>query len=515
MRKFSLLVFIPLLIMLISGCGGNSTGPGTPLTIGVVTTPVSLTVTDTPPLGVQVLFFQLSITGAMLQPGNASLLNSTNPVPVNVSQLQTETAFLGTANVATGTYTSLVLTFSNPQLTIFNGTSSTLDGCAAGTVCQVTPTPPTPPATSPLSLTFSSAPVPVTVAANTPLAFKLDIHLNTVIQPDLSLNLAATNGVSIAQLPSVTSGPVAVLGNLIGTVESLGTNQFTLQTGDGRTFTIDVNSGTTYSGFPSSACSSENFSCLAAPTPPTQIVKVAVSLQTGGTLLATSVTYQQPATQQVVDGNIVGLSTSGGNTVMQMILQNGPPTSAALPFGGRAVVTVPNSGVTFSVDSGGFTIPGGLSFASASDLSVGQEVQVVVTGSVTSNGSGSTLLGPLGPTTPMLTTNSVALEPTQITGTVEAIYQSNSTFTLQTFPNFFLPPGPTAVAPTFKAVSITVQATGQTTYQNLSPENFLGIPELGVVSVEGWLFSTPIGSSPATTIAASGVVGRPGPIPLF
>ena len=47
---------------------------------------------------------------------------------------------------------------------------------------------------------------------------------------------------------------MAHLGHLIGTVQTVGTNQFTLLSGEGRTFTIGVNSGTTYE-FPSSVCS--------------------------------------------------------------------------------------------------------------------------------------------------------------------------------------------------------------------------------------------------------------------
>src|ERR1700684_3436863 len=81
MRRLAFLRITPLLITLMPGCGGgNSSGPGIPLTVGAATTPVSLTITDTPPLGVQVLFSQLTITGAVLQPGNVSLLNTTNPV---------------------------------------------------------------------------------------------------------------------------------------------------------------------------------------------------------------------------------------------------------------------------------------------------------------------------------------------------------------------------------------------------------------------------------------------------
>src|ERR1019366_3363740 len=100
--------------------------------------------------------------------GGVSLLSTTNPIPVNVTQLQTDSAFLGSANAPVGTYTSLSLTFANPQLTIFNGSTAAIGSCAINTVCQLTP------ATTPLTLTFSAptAPFPVTLAVNSPLAFK-------------------------------------------------------------------------------------------------------------------------------------------------------------------------------------------------------------------------------------------------------------------------------------------------------------------------------------------------------
>lgn len=128
---------------------------------------------------------------------------------------------------------------------------------------------------------------------------------------------------------------------MIGTVQAVSStaipNEFILQTGDGWTFTIEVGSNTTYSNFPSSACSTETFSCLA----PQQIVKVELSLQSGGTLLASIVEYLQAAGQMVVEGNVIRLSTSGGNTLMDLIVQQGPPTSGtnAMPFGQRVTVT--------------------------------------------------------------------------------------------------------------------------------------------------------------------------------
>ncbi len=59
--------------------------------------PMSLTIGDTPPSGVAVLFFEASITGASLQPSDTSkpaVSVLSMPVEVEFGHLQTNTAFL-------------------------------------------------------------------------------------------------------------------------------------------------------------------------------------------------------------------------------------------------------------------------------------------------------------------------------------------------------------------------------------------------------------------------------------
>jgi hypothetical protein len=428
-------------------------------------------------------------------------------------------AFLGSANVAAGTYSSLSVTFANPQLTIFNASDTNISStCAVGTVCVL------PESTSgPLTLTFSSSSLfPVTLSASSPLAFKLDIHLDTVIQSDLSLNLDAPNGVTISEVsPSSLGAPIPGLGKLMGTVQSVGTNQFTLQSWDGRTFTINVNTSTTYNNFPSSATcsvSAEAFGCLATG----QVVNVMVTLQSDGTLLASEVDYVQPSTQQSVEGNIVGLSTSNGNTIMDLIVQWNPSSSVStsLPMGHHVRVTVPSSGVTYGINWNGFTFtaPSGvtLSFASASDLQVGQEVLAAVQGTVNTTGGsgGSGGFSPFGRGGASFTTNSLTLESSQITGTVAS--QPNTTslsFTLATMPALFVPPSATpGGAPPWAPVIVTVLTNTSTTLTNISSLSGLAIDN--VVSVDGWVFSTPSSATP-TTVVADQVVLRQGPTPLF
>lgn len=121
----------------------------------------------------------------------------------------------------------------------------------------------------------------------------------------------------------------------------------------------------------------------------------------------------------------------------------------------------------------------------------------VVAGSLSNSGNS----GPWAPPSISFTTDSIELEPGQITGTVTGT-PSSPNFTITTFP-FFVPWFNSNWMPT----QITVQTTSQTTYQGLSPDNFSGLTANSLVSARGWLFSTPSGPTPSTMVAET-VVGR-------
>jgi hypothetical protein len=503
MHRARLFLSVGLILLFLTGCNQAPVSSMSTSSSGSTgqASQVSLSMTDDPPNGVTVLFFQISLTAAYLTPAsgssNAPLLTNNTPVQVDVTQLQAISAFLSTANVPTGTYKSLTLTFANPQLVIFNASDQAIAStCPLNTVCQLAPS-----IDNSASLTFSTSPFPVSVAQNTPLGFLLDFHLNQVIQSDLSVNLGVTNGVTVDELPSAPPFGPPRFGFLIGTVETVSSSptQFTLQTRDGRTFTVATNSSTGYENFPGSVCTMSNFSCLGAG----QIVQVQVaSVEMDGSLLAAEVSYVQAAAQQVVEGNVIGLSTANGKTVMQLLL-HWSPDAGLLPFGGMASVTV-SSTATFSVDATNFTIPSGLSFASASDLLVGQEVEVdVAAGSLANSAS----RGPWAPPSVSFTTDTIELEPSQITGAVTATDASAASFTITTFPNFFASwSNPNWMS--WTPMTITVKTTPQTAYLGLSTDSFSGLTTNDLVSVRGWLFSTPSSATPSTQVAQM-VLGRP------
>lgn len=503
-RKICLLALPLLLVTLLAGC--SSVTPDTAMadsTSGAA--PVALSMTDTPPSGVAVLLFNVNLTAASLESSSGSsvsLLPNNTPIQVDVTKLQALSAFLNTADVTAGTYNSLSLTFADPQLVIYNLSDTSLgSSCAVGSVCELTPT-----VDNSTTVTINSSPFPLTVSSGSPLGLLVDFHLNTIIQSDLSVNLSASDGITVSTLPSQTPH-FGFLAGEVSSVDASG-NQFTLKTPWGGSFTVDTSSNTTFTNFPSSACSSASLACVQTG----QIVTVQISgIASKGVVNASAVNYVQAANQLTVEGTVLGVSTSTSSsgssgsgsttTSIKLLLHGNPTMNADLPLGGKALVTLA-SNATFSIDAQGFTMPSGESFTSASDLTVGQDVTVTISPSslVASSGPTSNANGWGLPPTPSFTATAIELEPSQITGTVSDL--TSTGFTLSSQPSFFCWSFNSTPA------TATVDTTSQTTFQGFTTEDLSGVSANDVVSVNGWLFA---GTSPAagsTTVSAPTIVAQ-------
>src|SRR5437867_3789635 len=192
-------------VLVIYSCGGSMSNPlqqGSPA--------LSVTVTDTPPAGVSVLSFEVSVTGATLNPGNVDLLAGRGPVRIEVENLETESGFLNTARVAPGTYTSLNLTFANPELTFKNGTTGTLAGCAAGAVCEIKPT-----GTLTSTVNFPSPGLTITGSSSgmmqeeddeqTAMGIQVDLNVNTILSGTLGVERSASRSLQGRGKASLTT----------------------------------------------------------------------------------------------------------------------------------------------------------------------------------------------------------------------------------------------------------------------------------------------------------------------
>jgi len=149
-----------------------------------------------------------------------------------------------------------------------------------------------------------------------------------------------------------------------------------------------------------------------------------------------------------------------------------------LTLGLPVMVTV-QSGATFNVNAGGLSL-GGLNFSAFSNLLLGQEVSVAVSG-VQSSTSGISL-----------TTNQVTLNMSEISGTVASVDAQNNNLTLTNLPSLFTSNGIT---------QILVQVGSGTQYENTTGLGALTGNQ--PVSVSGLLLANPSSSTEPILLAST------------
>lgn len=472
MRIPSLLVVLGLSVMLLaSGCGtrkiGGSAGSGS-------NAPFVLAVTDQPPSGVTVLSFTITITGAVLQPNNVSVLDA--PVTIEVTQLQTDTNLLANASIPPGSYTDLILTFSNPSVTILNQ-SVAIGSCAVGEICQIAES------ISPTTVDFNATPLPLAVSSATPVGLLLDFSLNNLLQPDMSLNLAAPGGFVLSQFQNVTTSSIlAGATDVAGVVTSVGSNQFTFTTLDGLSITAATSSATQY--FFPSTCTANNFTCITTG----EILAADLSLLGNGTFQANTVAFEDTAGNSEVSGTIVSIDSTSNPPSFGIVVHGSAPTASKVDIGDQANVLIEPT-AAFVVDADVASLASGFSFASVADLVVGQEVLVRVT---SLNDSTSPVA---------ISSAQILLRQSEWTANVGIINITNANFTLGSLPSLFTDAAPTNIQ------TLTVDTSATTQFVNITPAGVNGLATQVPVSVKGLVFNT-IATIGSPSVAATIVYQR-------
>jgi hypothetical protein len=353
------------LLFFLNGCGGGamSTAIGTPGT--VQTSAVTLMMTDAPPVGVTVLSFEVTVNGAVLNPGNVQLIAA--PQKIEIKNLETESALLTTINAPAGTYQSITVNLSNPELTILNQSGAAIGNCANNAVCHLEPA-------AAGNVTFSSAPFPLMLAANTPTAFQVDVNVESLISNDLTLNFNAASAVTLAQLPlpGQPADHLDDLDDLLGTVQSVDASnkKFTLHSMAGD-FSIQTDGNTE---FELEGCSANNFTCLVTGA----VVEIDARVMSGGTIIAKKIELQENEVEDELEGTIFKIDDT---THFDMVVLGELRGTSNVNLGNTIVVSL--SSANFQVDTNGLTVPGALQGAfegavDTSQLIPGQEVQVKV-----------------------------------------------------------------------------------------------------------------------------------------
>ncbi len=395
----------------------------------------TLLIGDTPPAGVAVLSFSVTVTGAALEPGDVSLV--TNPTRVEINRLQVETALLANLTIPSGTYTSLTVTFANPVLTILNNSGAANGSCASGAICKSSP------ALAVSSVNFTGQPFPTTGDG---LVLLLDFDLSKSLSDLGTINPVVT----VRQLTAaeLSQGGESVK-QVLGKIDSVFDNwPPPWGYGTGYSMVTDVGSITFGDNFPFTqyidACA--GFHCLQD--------KVAEVDLTWG--VAKRVTVKSPD-QTELEGVIVGINS---DTQFDIVLLHQVPNVAGLELGDLVRINLQSGATIGAVDTD--LTRTGLLFSAPSDLLVGQ----VVTARALSAPSGTPLA---------VTTDRVRLKSGALTGRVKSILNATD-FVVDSLPG------------NFPSAQIQVRTNAQTSFEGISGVAALNVGD--TVSLSGFLLKT-------------------------
>jgi hypothetical protein len=315
--------------------------------------------------------FTVTIIGATLTPqggGSAvSVVSSSSPVTVDFACLMDFTVPLSFTNVPTGTYTSVAVTLSNPQLVVLAGS-------------------PLAPTSLPTTLTSSTATAPINpglaVSSNGSAGLFLDFDLRQSVQANSSGQATGIVTPTFYATPSTPTrdtglGEIEQLSGVVQSVTTTSTNtafngSFTIQTSNGSILTINTTTTTRFD----SRAGVDNLGELSTGT----VVTVCAYVDTNGNIVALGVEVEEQWNQNekrsAFQGMVTSVTQNGAGTVTQFSLfvrAELPDESATVPL--RSVLTVNVSSSTWFRIEAFLRNEWGLPF-SATTMGVGQEVTV-------------------------------------------------------------------------------------------------------------------------------------------
>jgi hypothetical protein len=349
------------------GGGGGGGGNGTAF--------VNVTITSTPSSTFSFVALNLQI-GAMnliTSSGTSTPLVSGSLPLSDFVRMQTDSVYLGHGTVAATSYTKLQVQFGTPLTSYFyNGGTSSLLGCAVGTVCTI------PSTVTGFGATTITVPITFTPSANSKTGIRINFDLSKAVTATggMTFDFTQTGAVTLTTLPlsssqtSETSG-LDTVDNFTGQISAAASGTISASSFSSDTRTITVPSTAEFDD-PFSICPAPaNSTCLA----PNQNVSIDGVINSDGSMTATEVEFLDPAPlTEELEGVIV---TPISNNQFQMVAINGMgPASGDVTVGTLVTVNL-NSASTYAVDPKNLGISTStLGFQSSTDLVMGQTVML-------------------------------------------------------------------------------------------------------------------------------------------
>jgi hypothetical protein len=411
----------PFLILVACVFLGSCSGlpKGTVCTVGCSSTVnVSFVlVSDTPPATLGLISFKVVPSAVTLTPatGNTTTLNINNGsgYSYDLVRLQSDSGFLGTAPaVATGTYTSVAVTFSSATLAFFNGTNTPITNlsqpCAVSTVCVAS-------FAGPFISTITTSQA---ITANGGLSIDVNLANSLVLTGgNLSLNFDNTGALPVTTtfaLPRANSnlsvGQLALIEDITGVVSNATNTGVTItpsaQLMNSQFIAALANSslGTNLDPDPTNTLCPSGTAQLTSCVSNNQEASMDAILNTDGTFTIREIEPLLPnPIVDTVEGTVYSIasSTNAANlTQFSMIVTNLIPAATnsligSLSIASRFTVNLVNNPNPFLIDTKGLPVVNNFgaiaqNFTSGTNTSaihLGQTVAVHVTTFTAANGT--------------------------------------------------------------------------------------------------------------------------------
>jgi hypothetical protein len=453
----------------LASCSGQSKS-GTPPPPGGNST-LSLTMTDTLLPGTSILSFKVTVTGVSLTPstGKAVSLTLTPSTPIiELTRLQSDSAFLGTSTVPGANYTSATISFTSPDIVLVNQTNIALTGgttqCPVNAVCEFKP------ATSGM-ITLTAAPFPLTLTPNQQTGLSLDFNLNnaiTMTNGAVSVDFTLANVLTAFTLPrtGTPTGALDLIEDFTGVITAINGNSVTVHSDTRGNITAVANSSTTFNIDPT-VCSAQNITCLAA----NKTVSIDASLNPDGTMTLLEVDLLDNVSVlanklDAVEGTVIFVSATAPQISLVLSDKSVVSGNSVLTAATAGTIVQASLGTTpnFSLDTKGLSAVlaffNSIPFATPSNVFAGQTVrmQVLANPAPTAAPNGNVLVN----------TNSIVLRFSRVTAAV-ATAPASPFFSVSLLPSLLTSPPSPLLLPAL------VQISNQTNFDGVANVTALNV----------------------------------------
>jgi hypothetical protein len=473
-KAFTLLLLSGVLFALTS-CSGVKNACTSCTPTGNAT--LNLTLSDTPPTGVNIVSFTMPIVGISLTPSSGSPVSVFSSGSFELTQLQSDSAPITVGvSVPAGSYTSINVTLGTSTGIFVNASGGTITygtkTCVANDICPLPPG----------AATTVSIPVTLTLTANQVQWLGLDVNLNNVITTSngISIDFMQTGAMTALTTPrtNIPSGDVDSIDDFTGLVTAYAKgSSITVKSGTRGTMVASITSTTAFDD-PQGLCAgfASVADCISTSSP--FVVSVQAYLSTTGAINVSEIDVIDTSGSDSVEGFIYPSTCNGagsfGLILFDSTVISGNTTLTPLSYGSGFCLTM-NPTAVFLVDTGLLTtaLPSGASqpgFISPADIVIGQVVRVQV-----SNVVAGTLVS--------ATANSVLLRYSRISGPVNTLLNPNFSVNAPTYLGFTLPP-------------IVATFINNTIFEGVTDASGLASPR--PVAIRALLFANP-GNSPVTS----------------